>query len=146
MSGAPSYLQMVLFTTLVALKFNCLSMRAMNLAFACAMLLVSCLALPGMVDSNSMVCVSQFMFMFLFRLTCIPISGSTALVFLALGLNHWCLIWSLDIYLSEVKWYKAGRATEMYMALFSGVWPLCGSCQSESRHGRAYCLKPKLDH
>lgn len=115
-------LEMVLFTTLVALKFNCLSMRAMNLAFACAMLLVSCLALPGMVDSNSMVCVSQFMFMFLFRLTCIPISGSTALVFLALGLNHWCLIWSLDIYLSEVKWYKAGRATEMYMALFSGVW------------------------
>ena len=46
--------QMVLFVTLVALKFNCLSMRTMNVAFACAMLLVSCLALPGMVDSDSM--------------------------------------------------------------------------------------------
>jgi len=113
-------LEMVLFVTLVALKFNCLSMRTMNVAFACAMLLVSCLALPGMVDSDSMVCVSQFMF--LFRLTCIPISGSTALVFFALGLNHWCLIWSLTIYTAEVKWYKGGRATEQLMALFSGVW------------------------
>ncbi|CAE7249921.1 dus [Symbiodinium natans] len=113
-------LQVTQLLSLLALRCTWMTPTTTNMAFGCSMLLVSGLTLPGMADVASLGCVSQFVF--LFRLACVTMSGSTALVFLALALNHGCVIWSLDTYMKEVNPYEGGRAEERFQALFSSIW------------------------